>query len=86
MRRSNGRRELVAVNADRRESDLDLIPKETLSVWENTGEGTATAAGSVAVESKPHSIGLYVLFVAFVLAVAESLVAGGYLAIKKEAA
>jgi hypothetical protein len=86
VRRSNGRRELVAVNADRRESDLDLIPKETLSLWENTGEGTATAAGSVAVESKPHSVGLYVLLVAFVLAVAESLVAGGYLAIKKEAA
>jgi hypothetical protein len=86
VRRGNGRRELVAVNADRRESDLDLIPKETLSLWENTGEGAAAAAGSAGVESKPRSLGWYVLLIVFVLAVAESLVAGGYLAIKKEAA
>ena len=40
VRRSGGRRELLAANADRRESDFETIPKETLSLWQNTGEGT----------------------------------------------
>jgi len=86
VRRSSGRQELIAANADRRESDFELIPRETLALWENTGEGTVAVAGKSGTESKPHSVGLYVLLIAFVLAVAESLVAGGYLAIKREAA
>ena len=45
IRRPNGRNELVAVNADRRESDLTPATPDTLSLWQNTANGTAEAAG-----------------------------------------
>jgi hypothetical protein len=86
IRRGNGRQELVAVNADRRESDFELIPKETLALWQNTGEGAAAASGTSTAAPKPISFWWYVLLVAFLLAVAESVVASRYLTIKKEAA
>lgn len=38
IRRANGRQSLVAVNADRRESDFSRIEPETLSLWKATGE------------------------------------------------
>ena len=44
MRRPNGHHELVAVNADRRESDFDVIPPETLALWQNTGQGVGRAS------------------------------------------
>jgi len=86
VRRSNGRRELIAVNADRRESDFALIPKETLSLWEGTGEGGPVAQAGVGAESKPRYLWWYVLLAALLMAVAESVVAGNYLSVKKEAA
>ena len=39
IHRANGRQELVAVHADRRESDLTPMPQETLDLWRNTGRG-----------------------------------------------
>ncbi len=39
IRRPNGRNELVAVNADRHESDLTPAPPETLTLWQNTASG-----------------------------------------------
>ncbi len=41
IRRPNGRNELVAVNADRRESDLTPASPETLTLWQNTASGSA---------------------------------------------
>ena len=41
---ASGRRSLVAVHADRRESDLPAIPHETLDLWKGTG-GTDPARG-----------------------------------------
>ena len=86
IRRGSGRQELLAVNADRRESDFDLMPKETLALWQNTGEGTAAASGTSTAAAKPIGFWWYVLLVAFLLALAESVVASRYLTIKKEAA
>ncbi len=86
VRRGSGRRELLAVNADRRESDFELVPKETLALWEKTGEGAPAAAGSVNAEAQPRYLWWYVLLAAFVVAIAESLVAGRYMILKKEAA
>ncbi|HEY2018022.1 MAG TPA: BatA domain-containing protein, partial [Bryobacteraceae bacterium] len=36
IRRPNGRNELVAVNADRQESDLTPVSPDSLSLWQNT--------------------------------------------------
>lgn len=86
VRRATGRRELVAANADRRESNFEAIPQETLALWQNTGEGQAAAGGGGAAGRRPNPLWWYVLFVAFLMAVAESYVAAGHLSVKKEAA
>ncbi len=84
VRRSEGRF-LVAVNADRRESDFSVIPEETLSLWENTGQGSATsAAGSV--ETARRVLAWPLLAAALLVALAESLVANRYLSLSSEAA
>ena len=87
VRRPSGRHELVAVNADRRESDLDVLPAETLALWQNTGQGAANAAdaGGAGAETK-RSFWWYVLLAALALAVAETIVGNQHLSIDKEAA
>jgi len=75
-----GRQELVALNADRRESDFALIPDETLALWRHTGQESAATGGS-APDQKPFGLWWYVLMAALVLALVESLVAGGLLSL-----
>jgi hypothetical protein len=87
VRRPSGRHELVAVNADRRESDLDVLPAETLTLWQNTGQGAVNAAGgSDAAPENKRSFWWYVLLVALLLAVAETIVGNQHLSVDKEAA
>jgi hypothetical protein len=87
VRRPSGRHELVAVNADRRESDLDVLPAETLALWQNTGQGTSNANGGAEAGSESkRSLWWYVLLVALALAVAETIVGNQHLSVDKEAA
>ncbi|MBZ5575958.1 MAG: BatA domain-containing protein [Acidobacteriia bacterium] len=86
IRRPNTPNELVAVNADRHESDLTPIPQETLTLWQNTAEGSPAAGGSVQGEQKPLSVWWYVMLAVLALAVAESLFGNRYLSVDKEAA
>jgi len=87
VRRPNGRHELVAVNADRRESDLDVLSGETLKLWENTGQGTVGgAAGAEPGSENKRSFWWYVLLAALALAVAETVVGNQHLSVDKEAA
>jgi hypothetical protein len=87
VRRPSGRHELVAVNADRRESDLDVLPADTLTLWQNTGKGSVTADGSGdATPENKRSFWWYVLLVALLLAVAETIVGNQHLSVDKEAA
>ncbi len=99
IKTATGRQSLVAVHADRRESDLAPIPKETLDLWGATG-GAAPAAGpngpAGASEDlrKPWSLAPYLLILLILVALAESVVANRYLrppapvedGMKKEAA
>ena len=84
IRRANGRHELTAVNADRRESDLEPIPEESLALWKNTGGGLEQS-GSTKQETKPYSLWWYLMLAALLLAAAESLLAGRYLGVEQEA-
>ncbi|MBZ5621310.1 MAG: BatA domain-containing protein [Acidobacteriia bacterium] len=87
IRRPNGRNELVAVNADRHESDLTPASQESLSLWQNTANGTSSGGGgTLAGEQKPLSLWWYVMLVVLALAVAESLLGNQHLSVDKEAA
>ena len=86
IRRPNGRNELVAVNSDRHESDLTPAPQETLSLWQNTAQGTAPSGGTTEGEQKPLSLWWYVMLAVLALAAAESFLGNRHLSVDKEAA
>ncbi len=92
VRFANGRDALIAANPDRRESDLQLIPAETLRLWSgnnapdrapNDAVNTGTAA-----EPQRSTYGLWwwVMLVLLIAALAESIVASGYLGTPREQA
>jgi len=86
IRRPNGRNELVAVNADRRESDLAPATPETLTLWQNTASGPGDAGQVTQGEQKPVSLWWYVMIAALALAIAESWLGNRHLSVDKEAA
>jgi hypothetical protein len=88
IHRANGRQELVAVHANRRESDLTPIPAETLELWRNTGKAVPSAEGAAAADSssRPWSLWRYALILVLVAALIESLFASRYLTVEQEAA
>ena len=88
IHRGNGRQEMVAVHADRRESDLTPIPQETLDLWRNTGRGPdpVTTNGEAANPARPWSLWRYALLLVLITAIIESLIASRYLSVEKEAA
>jgi hypothetical protein len=86
LRRVNERNQMIAVNADRRESDLAVIPQETLSLWQNTGEETAAAVAQAEQRRRQEPLGWYVLLLVLAAAIAESVLAGRYLSMDRGAA
>jgi hypothetical protein len=86
IRRPNGRNELVAVNTDRRESDLSPATPETLTLWQNTASGAAGPGGTTANEPRPLSLWWYVMLAVLALTIAESLLGNRHLSVDKEAA
>jgi hypothetical protein len=85
IRRPNGRNELVAVNSDRRESDLTPISQADMTLWQNTAQGIVSE-GTSSDEQKPLSLWWYVMLGVLALAVAESLLGNQHLSVDKEAA
>ena len=87
LRLANGRQDVVGVNADRRESNLDLIPEETLALWRGkTGAEAeqAPAASQSQQKQQPYSLWWYLMLLVLGAAIAESLVASRYLATQRE--
>ena len=75
---ASGKHQLIAVNADRRESDLTPIPEETLALWRGTGDASKAAASGVNgsdPEPEPQSLWIYVLIALIAVSVVESWVA-----------
>jgi aerotolerance regulator-like protein/VWA domain-containing protein len=97
LKTASGRHTLLAAHADRRESDLAVIPEETLALWRATGSDQ-TAAGASGPgnerDKKPWPLWPWLLLLLLVVAMAESLVADRHLrpaadnpeTIRKEAA
>jgi hypothetical protein len=95
VRRANGRHELIAVHADRRESDLTVIPKETQALWQNMGLGgeqNAGPGGPGTSRTAPWSLWWYFALALLIVSLLESLFASRYLVaenqpiVRKEAA
>jgi hypothetical protein len=86
IHRPNRADDLVAVNADRHESDLTPVPAETLALWQNTAQGPSEGGAAAAGEQKPLSLWWYVMLVVLALAIAESLLGNRHLSVDKEAA
>jgi hypothetical protein len=82
LRLANGRHEVIGVNADRRESDLDVIPEDTLALWRgNTGPTPqpVAAGNNVQDQVKPFSLWWYLMLLLLAGVLAESLVSDRYL-------
>lgn len=71
-------RKLLAVNADRRESNLLQVPVETLELWRNTGR-VGSASNGASAEVQPVSFWRYLLVLALFATLVESIFAGRYL-------
>ena len=87
LRLANGREDLVGVNADRRESDLDLIPKDVLALWTgNTANGSqeASTPGAAQDQKKPYSLWWYAVLLLLLATLAESLISSQYLTMSRE--
>lgn len=87
MRFANGRDALIAVNPDRRESQLDLIPDDVLKLWSGSAGTSTTATGpATAGENKKgaYSLWWWIMLMILIAAVAESVLASRYLGTQRE--
>jgi hypothetical protein len=88
LRLANGRQDLVGVNPDRRESNLDVIPEDVLSLWRGNAhqnpEQAAASEGQAQEQKKPFPLWWYVMLLVLGVAIAESIFASQYLAIQRE--
>jgi hypothetical protein len=80
IHRANGQRSLVAVHADRKESDLTPVAAETLGLWCNTGSmQTASTVGGEERQVHPEPFWRFLLILLVGAGVVESIFAGRYL-------
>jgi hypothetical protein len=88
LRLADGREDLVGVNPDPRESNLDVIPEDVLSLWRGNAHAQPAEAAAAdvpdPVQKKPFPVWWYVMLVVLAAAVAESVFASHYLAIQRE--
>jgi len=87
LRLANGRHEVIGVNADRRESDLAVIPEDTLALWRGNAAPVPqpAATGTDAPDqTRPYSLWWYFMLLLLAEVVAESLVSGRYLGKMRE--
>ena len=80
IRRANGRSSLVAVNADRRESDFTRMEEETVGLWKATGEPSDSQRVNASGERTERvSPWWWLLLVVLLLTLAEGVLASRYL-------
>lgn len=92
VQRADGRRILLAVHADRRESDLTTAPEENLDLWRNTGvtaagdRNPAQETGTAEQLTRPWSLWRYALLLVLIAALVESIFAVRYLKEERQTA
>ncbi len=87
VHRANGARLLLAVHADRRESNLAKVPEETLNLWRNTNNsgGAANTEAGPETATVPFSLWRYILTLVLIAAIVESVFATRYLSGERQA-
>jgi hypothetical protein len=89
IRFASGKDALIAVNADPRESGLELIPDDVLKLWSGSPGGESAAGTTAATaETTKNAYGLWWWVMLLILAavLAECLVASQYLGTQREEA
>jgi hypothetical protein len=87
IRFANGRDAVIGVNADRRESDLEPIAPDVQQLWSGSrNEASIQTTDAVGTEAKYRSVSLwwYVMLLALVVALVETVVASGYMGTQRE--
>jgi hypothetical protein len=86
IRFANGRDAVIGVNPDRRESDLEPIAPDVQQLWSGSkGEASIqTAADTAETKYRPVSLWWYVMLLALVVALAETVLASGYMGTQRE--
>ena len=87
FRLANGRQDEVGVNADPKESSLDVIPEDVLALWQgkrDQGTQDASLAGGTTSRKTAQSLWWYVMLLAMTAALAESALASRYLGTARE--
>jgi hypothetical protein len=87
IRFANGRDAVMGVNPDRRESDLEPLAEDMQRLWSgSSGSGASRTAGAATVEVKYRSVSLwwYVMLLALLVALAETVFASGYMGTQRE--
>jgi Aerotolerance regulator N-terminal/von Willebrand factor type A domain len=89
IRFGNGRDAVIGVNPDRRESDLQALPSDVQRLWSGSSNGNAsglqqTSGSTVEVAYRPVDLWWYVMFLAFVVLLAETTLASRYLGTPRE--
>ncbi|HTY50327.1 MAG TPA: BatA domain-containing protein [Steroidobacteraceae bacterium] len=82
---ADGRRDVVAANLPRLESDLRPAPPETLALWQAQARSGAAAAAAGTGSEQPRSLWWYAMAAALALVLLESVVAGRYLGTQRDA-
>jgi hypothetical protein len=84
---ANGRDALIAVNPDPRESDLAAVPDDVLKLWTGaaaTGETKGTEGASQETDNRVSGLWWWVMLLLTITALAEVVVASGYLGTQRE--
>ncbi len=78
VRRGAGKQQMIAANIDRRESDLEPMPKESAELWSGSAEPQA-GSGSGEQEEAKWPLAVWVIGGALAAGLAESLIASRHL-------
>ncbi len=91
IRFANGRDAVIGVNPDRRESDLEPLPKDVLDLWSGSSGADAAQSGNASStapsneeKNQPVSLWWWVMLLALAAAMTETAVASGYMSTLRE--
>lgn len=89
VRFANGRDAVIGVNPDRRESDLQPIAQDVQQLWSGNSAGNVSVQEVAAIDDvkyRPINLWWYVILLALVVALAETVLASRYMGTQREEA